>query len=91
MSRARFGIDHPWSGASRATVRDSMKVGHCIPGTRIPIVSDDEFGARPSKDAPLLNLAWHISTEINGYMRKQGFDGQIVDIFSVEEFDRFGQ
>ena len=69
----------------------SMKVGHYIPGTRIPIVSDDEFGARPSKDAPLLNLAWHISTEINGYMRKQGFDGQIVDIFSVEEFDRFGQ
>jgi hypothetical protein len=69
----------------------SMKVGHYIPGTRIPIVSDDEFNDRPSKDAPLLNLAWHISSEITGYMRKQGFEGQIIDIFSVEEFDRLGK
>lgn len=68
----------------------SMKVGHYIPGTRIPILSDDDFAQRPSKEAPLLNLAWHISAEITGYMRKQGFEGQIVDIFSVEEFDRFG-
>ena len=69
----------------------SMKIGHYIPGTRIPIVSDAEFGERQSKEAPLLNLAWHISAEISGYMRKQGFDGQIVDIFSVEEFDLFGR
>ena len=69
----------------------SMKIGHYIPGTRIPIVSDDAFSERPAKDAPLLNLAWHISAEISGYMRKQGFDGPIVDIFSVEEFDRFGR
>ncbi|MGB3024333.1 class I SAM-dependent methyltransferase [Paradevosia shaoguanensis] len=69
----------------------SMKVGHYIPGTRIPILSDDDFARRPSKETPLLNLAWHISAEITGYMRKQGFEEQIVDIFSVEEFDRFGR
>lgn len=67
----------------------SMKIGHYIPGTRIPIQSDDAFASRPSKEAPLINLAWHISSEIGAYMRKQGFDGPIVDIFSVEEFDRF--
>lgn len=67
----------------------SMKIGHYVPGTRIPILSDDDFEPA-SKDAPLLNLAWHISDEISSYMRKQGFTGPIIDIFSVEEFDRYG-
>ena len=66
----------------------SMKVGHYIPGTRIPILSDDDFGKRQDKDVPLLNLAWHISDEIHGYMRKQCYDGPIIDIFSPEEFER---
>ena len=48
-----------------------MKIGHYIPGTRIPILSDDEFGKRQNKDVPLLNLAWHISGEIYDYMRKR--------------------
>jgi SAM-dependent methyltransferase len=65
----------------------SMKIGHYLPGTRIPIRSDDEFGDRPSQDAPLLNLAWHISDEIHAYMRRQGFDGPIIDILAQDEFD----
>ena len=65
----------------------SMKVGHYVPGTRIPILSDDEFTQRPSKEAPLLNLAWHIAAEIHGYLRRQGFKGEIIDIFSRAEFD----
>lgn len=66
----------------------SMKIGHYVPGTRIPILSDDDFAARPNANAPLLNLAWHISTEIHDYMRKHGYQGQIIDIFSAEEFER---
>ena len=66
----------------------SMKIGHYVPGTRIPILSDADFAYRPNQDAPLLNLAWHISTEIHGYMRKQGYQGPIIDIFSAEEFER---
>jgi hypothetical protein len=66
----------------------SMKIGHYVPGTRIPILSDDDFAARPNSDAPLLNLAWHISAEIDGYMRRQGYQGPIIDIFSAEEFER---
>lgn len=68
----------------------SMKVGHYLPGTRIPILSDDAFDDRSSKEAPLLNLAWHISPEIHAYMRKQGFGGTIVDILTQEEMDRLG-
>lgn len=66
----------------------SMKIGHYIPGTRVPILSDNDFDKRPNRDVPLLNLAWHISGEIHGYMRKQGYDGQIIDLFSPEEFER---
>lgn len=66
----------------------SMKIGHYVPGTRIPILSDADFAARPDPDVPLLNLAWHISAEIHGYMRKQGYQGPIIDIFSAEEFER---
>lgn len=69
----------------------SMKVGHYVPGTRIPILSDDDFASRPAKGAPLLNLAWHISAEIHDYMRRQGYEGEITDLFSTEEFDRFTQ
>ncbi len=56
----------------------SMKIGHYLPGTRIPIVSDDELDLED--DAPIVNLAWHISGEIRGYLERKGFRGTIVDI-----------
>ena len=66
----------------------SMKIGHYLPSTSIPILSDDEFHFRSNKLAPILNLAWHISQEIHGYLVKNGCEAPIVDIFSVEEFDQ---
>ncbi|MDP9195313.1 MAG: class I SAM-dependent methyltransferase [Pseudomonadota bacterium] len=61
----------------------SNKVGHYIPGTRIPILSDDEFDPAGT-DAPLINLAWHISREIRNYMQSRGYRGPILDIISPE-------
>jgi SAM-dependent methyltransferase len=69
----------------------SMKIGHYIPGTRIPIVSDDEFKHRANKSKPILNLAWHISQEIHGYLAKNECVAPIIDIFSVEEFELASQ
>jgi len=66
----------------------SMKIGHYLPSTDIPILSDNEFKFRSNKSAPILNLAWHISEEIHGYLVKNGCEAPIVDIFSVEEFDQ---
>jgi hypothetical protein len=34
-----------------------------------------------------LNLAWHISDEIHGYMRAQGFEGRIIDILDPADFE----
>jgi len=64
----------------------SQKIGHYVPGTRIPIRSDDEFPANAGGGGPLLNLAWHIPREIESYMRERGFDGRIIDIVSQEDF-----
>lgn len=64
----------------------SMKIGHYLPGTRIPILSDDDFRALNPQPPALLNLAWHISAEINSYLRKQGYVGEIVDIVDPRDF-----
>ena len=64
----------------------SMKLGHYLPGTRIPITSDDDLFALPNQDAPILNLAWHISTEIRSYLTAHGYRGEVIDILSREDF-----
>ncbi len=62
----------------------SAKIGHYVPGTRIPILSDNDFDL--SSTAPLLNLAWHISDEVKNYMRDRGYQGPIIDLISQEDF-----
>lgn len=64
----------------------SMKIGHYIPGTRIPIRSDDELLSLSDKGKPILNLAWHISGEIKGYLENHGFEAEIIDILSPTDF-----
>jgi hypothetical protein len=63
----------------------SMKIGHYVPGTRIPIGSDDDLFAIKDKSAPLLNLAWHIPKEIRGYLTANGYDGPVIDILNADE------
>lgn len=64
----------------------SMKIGHYLPGTRIPIGSDDDLFKAAKGANPLLNLAWHIPAEIRGYLRDHGFDGAVIDILSQDDF-----
>lgn len=64
----------------------SMKIGHYLPGTRIPICSDDDLFALADNSHPLLNLAWHIPGEIRNYLADHGFSGDIIDILTAEDF-----
>jgi hypothetical protein len=64
----------------------SLKIGNFLPGTRIPIYSDDDLLLLSDKSMPILNLAWHISDEINTYMTNVGYSGPIIDILSIEDF-----
>ena len=59
----------------------SMKIGNFLPGTNIPIRSDDDLLRKPLPPV-IINLAWHISEEIRNYLITQGFDGQIIDIYN---------
>lgn len=58
----------------------SLKIGHYLPGTRIPIRSDEELFHRFSEISVLLNLAWHIPTEIETYLKNRGFNGHLLNI-----------
>ncbi len=66
----------------------SMKIGHYLPGTRIPIKSDDELFSAPQKPQVLLNMAWHISEEIRKYLKLHHFEGEVIDILDPKEFSR---
>lgn len=58
----------------------SMKIGHYLPATRIPIKSDVELFETLGDEKIILNLAWHIQTEIEKYLRDNNFKGQILNI-----------
>ena len=65
----------------------SLKIGYYLPGTKIPIDSDDEMYKLEDKSQPIINMAWHIPTEIHSYLRKHGFTGPIIDILSAVDFE----
>jgi hypothetical protein len=64
----------------------SMKIGNYLPGTRIPIRSDDNLFAMQPLPPVVLNLAWHIASEIETYLKKEGYTGQIINILNPSDF-----
>jgi len=65
---------------------NSMKVGYRVPGTNIPILSDKEILTVAPPPRKILNLAWHISKEINLYMKEVNDGYECIDIFSPDFF-----
>ena len=63
----------------------SMKIGHYLPGTRIPIRSDEKLFSLQDKEQTIQNMAWHISEEIHNYLGDQGFKS-VIDILDPEDF-----
>jgi hypothetical protein len=75
--------ERSWSSPGKGFPRprcDSHQVGHYLPGTRIPIRSDEELFTRLDKTQVMLNLAWHIPNEIGSYLRDYGYKGRLVHI-----------
>jgi SAM-dependent methyltransferase len=58
----------------------SMKIGHYLPGTRIPIKSDIELFSVIENEKVILNLAWHIKIEIEKYLSGNNYKGEIINI-----------
>lgn len=59
----------------------SPKIGHYVPGTKIPINSDEDLIDLLPNLPVILNLAWHIEEEIKDYLTSSGFQGACVSIF----------
>ncbi len=80
-----LGLDHEIISAVYEKP-GSMKIGTYLPGTRIPILSDDELFADAEKARPLINLAWHIPDEIRRYLAEHGYTGTVIDIIDANDF-----
>ena len=63
-------------------IKGSIKVGHYVPGTRIPILPEKELYLLEDQTLPILNLAWHIPKEVRANLEKNGYKGEVIDIKS---------
>jgi len=64
----------------------SIKINHYVPGTKIPIISDEELYL-VDKNIPIINLAWHIPNEIKTYLESMKISNPLINIVSKEDFE----
>jgi len=60
-------------------IKGSIKTGHYVPGTRIPIFPEADL-YKMDMTQPILNLAWHIPKEVRENLKKNGYTGKVIDI-----------
>ncbi len=61
-------------------IKGSIKVGHYVPGTRIPILPEADLFKEPDQNQPILNFAWHIANEVAANLSAHGYRGEIINI-----------
>ena len=57
-------------------IKGSHKIGHYLPGTRIPIMPEEIIFKK--KPQYLLLLSWHISKELIKNLKKKGYKGKFI-------------
>jgi hypothetical protein len=60
-------------------ITGSIKVGHFIPGTRIPILPEKEL-FNGDLEGPILNLAWHLPSKVRENLSLNGYNKEVIDI-----------
>jgi hypothetical protein len=65
---------------------NSKKINYYVPGTRIKIISDIYLKKDLKEKIPLINLAWHISSEIRKYLKLNKIKNKIIDIVNNKDF-----
>lgn len=63
----------------------SPKIGHYLPGTRIPIRSETEMRSLEEEPPVLLNLAWHQAADMRAHLSRQGYTGPVIDILAPKD------
>ena len=65
----------------------SLKVNKYAPGTDIKIEKEKNFKTVMKSNKIIINLAWHISSEIKNYLRNHmKYKGSVIDILSSKDF-----
>ena len=61
-------------------ISGSIKVGHYVPGTKIPILPEAELYSKKDLNQTILNLAWHLPKEVRENLKKNKYTGKVIDI-----------
>lgn len=61
-------------------IKNSIKVNHYVPGTKIPILPEAKLYLKKDLSKPILNLAWHLPKEVRSNLIKNGYAGKVIDI-----------
>ena len=61
-------------------IKGSIKTGYYVPGTKIPILPEKDLYAKIKPQRKILNLAWHISSEVRQNLRKNGYLAEVLDV-----------
>lgn len=65
-------------------ITGSQKVGNYVPGTKIPILPEKDFFALDPSPSHILNLAWHIPTEVQANLDKNSYLGTMLNLRPFE-------
>jgi len=70
-------------------IKGSKKVGYYVPGTKIPILPEAELFSKKHFPDIIINLAWHIPTEVYANLSAHGYNGKMINIkdFPVQSND----
>ena len=61
-------------------IKGSKKVGHYIPGTKIPILPEKDLFMMQPQPEIIMNLAWHIPDEVRKNLKANGINSKVFDI-----------
>jgi len=66
-------------------IKNSKKVYHYVPGTRIPILPEFLLFKKKDKKKIILNLAWHLPSEVRKNLKKNKYIGPVFDIKKLKK------
>jgi len=65
-------------------IAGSLKIGKCMPGTRIPVVDEAKLFSDQPECAVI--FSWHIADELTPKLRAKGFRGRLITPLPVPRF-----
>jgi hypothetical protein len=66
-------------------IKGSQKVGHYVPGTRIPIFPEKDLYLEVDQTVPILNLAWHLPAEVRKNLQLNRYTGEVLDLLTFSK------